>query len=59
MKSLIAWSLALAALLAANVHAAAAAPAACPALLQHTFPRLQDEVPQPLGASMPAKCCWW
>jgi glutathione peroxidase len=28
--------------------AAAAAPAACPALLQHTFPRLQDEKPQPL-----------
>lgn len=28
--------------------AAAAATAACPALLQHTFPRLQDEKPQPL-----------
>ena len=28
-------------------HAAAAAPA-CPALLQHTFPRLQDEKPQAL-----------
>lgn len=27
---------------------AAAATAACPALLQHTFPRLQDEKPQPL-----------
>ena len=26
----------------------AAAPAACPAILQHTFPRLQDEKPQPL-----------
>ena len=28
--------------------AAAGAPAACPALLQHTFPRLQDEKPQAL-----------
>jgi glutathione peroxidase len=28
--------------------AAAAAPAACPALLNHTFPRLQDEKPQDL-----------
>lgn len=28
--------------------APAAAPAACPALLQHTFPRLQDEKPQAL-----------
>ena len=28
--------------------AAAATPAACPALLQHTFPRLQDEKPQSL-----------
>ncbi|WP_295851344.1 glutathione peroxidase [uncultured Xylophilus sp.] len=27
---------------------ASAAPAACPALLQHTFPRLQDEKPQSL-----------
>jgi glutathione peroxidase len=26
----------------------AAAPSACPAILQHTFPRLQDEKPQPL-----------
>jgi glutathione peroxidase len=26
----------------------AQAPAACPALLSHTFPRLQDDVPQPL-----------
>lgn len=26
----------------------AAAPAACPAILRHTFPRLQDEKPQPL-----------
>lgn len=28
--------------------AAATAPAACPPLLRHTFPRLQDEKPQPL-----------
>ena len=28
--------------------AAAAAPAGCPAILQHTFARLQDEKPQPL-----------
>ena len=28
--------------------AAAAAPATCPPLLQHSFPRLQDEAPQPL-----------
>ena len=28
--------------------AAATPPAACPAVLQHTFPRLQDEKPQPL-----------
>jgi glutathione peroxidase len=34
--------------LAAPLPAAAAGPAACPALLQHTFPRLQDEKPQPL-----------
>ncbi|HET8744542.1 MAG TPA: glutathione peroxidase [Ramlibacter sp.] len=33
---------------AATGPAAAASPAACPALLQHTFPRLQDEKPQPL-----------
>lgn len=42
-------SLLLAAVLAlAAPLPAAAAPAACPALLQHTFPRLQDEKPQPL-----------
>jgi glutathione peroxidase len=29
-------------------HAAANTAAACPAALQHTFPRLQDEKPQPL-----------
>lgn len=39
--------LALAAL-AASPARAADAPAACPALLQHTFPRLQDEKPQSL-----------
>ena len=33
---------------AAAQPAAAPATAACPALLQHTFPRLQDEKPQPL-----------
>ena len=34
---------------AAGAEAAqGAAPAACPAILQHTFPRLQDEKPQPL-----------
>jgi glutathione peroxidase len=32
----------------AGPAATGAAPAACPALLQHTFPRLQDEKPQPL-----------
>jgi glutathione peroxidase len=31
-----------------NAPAAAATAAACPALLQHTFPRLQDEQPQSL-----------
>jgi glutathione peroxidase len=39
---------ALVAILAGPAHAAGAAPAACPALLQHTFPRLQDEKPQSL-----------
>ena len=34
--------------LAAAAPAAAASPDACPALLRHTFPRLQDEKPQPL-----------
>jgi glutathione peroxidase len=33
---------------AAAVQTAAATPAACPVLLQYTFPRLQDEKPQPL-----------
>ncbi len=32
----------------AQTQAAAAATAACPALLQHSFPRLQDEKPQAL-----------
>lgn len=39
----------LAGLVAAAQPAVAAEPAAsCPAILQHTFPRLQDETPQPL-----------
>ena len=33
---------------AATTPTPAAAPAACPPLLQHTLPRLQDEKPQPL-----------
>ena len=33
---------------AARAQAVAAPAAVCPALLQHTFPRLQDELPQPL-----------
>ncbi len=33
---------------AVSANAAAAAPASCPALLRHTFPRLQDEKPQAL-----------
>ncbi|MBA4176479.1 MAG: hypothetical protein C0505_07950 [Leptothrix sp. (in: Bacteria)] len=32
----------------AQAPAAPAGAAACPALLQHSFPRLQDEAPQPL-----------
>lgn len=46
MKAFLA--LLLAATLAPAARAADAPPAACPALLQHTFPRLQDEKPQPL-----------
>lgn len=38
----------LAGALAPAARAADAPRAACPALLQHTFPRLQDEKPQPL-----------
>lgn len=38
----------LAGALAPAARAADAPPAACPDLLQHTFPRLQDEKPQPL-----------
>lgn len=50
MKTLALLILAGAAVAAvpAPALAQAAAPAACPALLQHTFPRLQDEKPQPL-----------
>ena len=40
--------LALAVTPAPALAQAAAAPAACPALLQQSFPRLQDEKPQPL-----------
>lgn len=47
MKPLLAALLAAAGMLPA-LPAAAAGAAACPALLQHTFPRLQDEKPQPL-----------
>jgi glutathione peroxidase len=50
MKAAIA-TLALLLAAASTAHAAgtqAPAPAACPALLQHTFPRLQDEKPQSL-----------
>ncbi|HEY8360339.1 MAG TPA: glutathione peroxidase [Ramlibacter sp.] len=36
------------AVFAAHAPAFAAEPTACPALLQHTFPRLQDEKPQSL-----------
>jgi glutathione peroxidase len=41
-------TVALAAFLVPAVASAQTAPAACPAILQHTFPRLQDEKPQPL-----------
>jgi glutathione peroxidase len=41
-------SLALAFTAFLPVHAQSPAPAACPPLLQHSFPRLQDEAPQPL-----------
>ncbi|MFT4267679.1 MAG: glutathione peroxidase [Xenophilus sp.] len=45
---LLAW-LALPAAAAQAAQAPADAPAAaCPAILRHTFPRLQDETPQPL-----------
>jgi glutathione peroxidase len=51
MNRLAAFVPALLALLAGTLAPAttfAAAPAACPVLLQHTFPRLQDEKPQNL-----------
>ena len=48
MKSALAFlPLLVAALIGGPLPAAAATPA-CPALLQQTFPRLQDEKPQPL-----------
>jgi len=48
MRTIPALVIALAALLGTGRPAAAAEPAACPALLRHTFPRLQDEKPQDL-----------
>jgi glutathione peroxidase len=48
MKRSAHWILAAVLAAAAPLPAAAQAPAACPALLQHTFPRLQDEKPQSL-----------
>ena len=50
LRSLLLSSVAAALFAAAPGPAAAAAdaPAACPPLLQHTFPRLQDEKPQSL-----------
>lgn len=47
-RLLSASSLCAAALLVAPAVHAADAPASCPATLQHTFPRLQDEKPQSL-----------
>lgn len=47
-RLLSASSLCAAALLMAPAAHAADAPAQCPATLQHTFPRLQDEKPQSL-----------
>ena len=48
MKLLASFVFVAAGLLAQPLPAAAAQPASCPALLQHTFPRLQDEKPQSL-----------
>ena len=48
MKQIFSFALVILALLAPAAPAVAAPPAACPALLQHTFPRLQDEKPQDL-----------
>jgi glutathione peroxidase len=48
MRPLPSFLLALAGLFAAGTPAVAAEPAACPALLRHTFARLQDEKPQSL-----------
>jgi glutathione peroxidase len=44
----LAWTLPCAAAPAAVAPAAAGAGGACPSTLQYTFPRLQDEKPQPL-----------
>jgi glutathione peroxidase len=48
MKQIFAFALVILATFAPAAPAVAAPPPACPALLQHTFPRLQDEKPQPL-----------
>ena len=51
LRFVLALALLLAGVMPARAQgapAAADAPAACPALLQHTFPRLQDEKPQSL-----------
>ncbi|MDB5752521.1 MAG: putative glutathione peroxidase [Ramlibacter sp.] len=48
MRSLALLLLTSLAVLAAAAPAHAAEPTSCPALLQHSFPRLQDEQPQPL-----------
>ena len=51
MKAIL-RSMALAALLLAGAGAARAAEGACPALLNHSFARLQDEAPQPQPQSL-------
>ena len=48
MKPLLILGIAASALVFASGPGRAAETAACPALLQHTFPRLQDEKPQAL-----------
>ncbi len=48
MKSFIAFVLVIMTSFAAAAQGAPQAEGACPALLQHTFPRLQDEQPQSL-----------
>jgi glutathione peroxidase len=48
MKSLALFVLVSGFALVGTSHAQPTLAAACPAMLQHTFPRLQDEQPQPL-----------